>query len=317
MNFTQIYTQVAQNIQDTSAGRETRIKDAINRQYQYRTEAFDWAELVRIRPAEITTVGGDALVFLPKYVDVAKQLISDVDTTLLKGFGGPTFYARNFEVLGTNGNPREFTPVGTSAVKRMIASAETLDVVSSDTNDTTVNIEIWGLVSGEEINETVALNGTTTVPTTNSFSRITKIGTSSTSANSERIGTVTISGTTSSVEYATLAPQDVDSRYQVLQLESQPNAGSTLSLIYKKKVVLLENDGDSLEVPIGPALVQLAIADILQQQHKWGPAREHKNEGEKMLLMYQSKLKIQSTAIEQAVPAFREGQSAVIVVNNG
>jgi hypothetical protein len=295
-----MFTQVGNFIQDNSSGRQTRIKDAINRRYDEIARGYDWPDLIRLYENEITVTSGEANVYMPRYVDVIKKIVYDADSQLLRNFSPEQYFARNFDQFSTTGNAFEYSLVGSSAIKREVASAETLDLVSSDAGDTGLAVQVWGLVGGDEINETVTLDGTSAQTTTNSFSRITKIGTDATSINGQRSGVITISGTTSSTEYATIVPQDSDSRYQAIRLQPVPTAATTLTVIYKKRVVPLINDSDTLELEIGPAVVELAIADILRQQHKWQPARDHDARGEKILLDYKSRYLMQSEQIQQS-----------------
>ena len=180
MHFSQIYTQVGQFIQDNSSGRQTRIKDAINRRYAEITQGFDWPDLINLFTAEVTVYQGEALVFMPSYVDVIKKVVYDADNQIVPNYDPEAFFRRNFDQLTTTGNATDYTLLGTSAIKREISAAETLDFVSSDAGDTSITVQVWGLVGVDEVNESITLNGTSTVTTTNSFSRITKIGTDAT-----------------------------------------------------------------------------------------------------------------------------------------
>tara|TARA_S200002703_G_scaffold125491_1_gene111760 strand:+ start:364 stop:1116 length:753 start_codon:yes stop_codon:yes gene_type:complete len=75
-----------------------------------------------------------------------------------------------------------------------LASAETLDVVSDSTSDTAVSVKLIGVDTDYvEVEEVVALTGTTPVTTTNSFLRVNDLLTISGNA----VGDVTVTGTVS------------------------------------------------------------------------------------------------------------------------
>lgn len=84
-------------------------------------------------------------------------------------------------------------------------TAEQLDVVSSSPNDTTAGtgartIEIQGLDSNfDELTETVTMNGTTPVTTTNLFLRVNRLVLKTTGSNSRNEGDITIDNSTDTI----------------------------------------------------------------------------------------------------------------------
>jgi hypothetical protein len=302
MTFNQITTQVGQFIQDSSSGRETRIKDSINRKYQELADGFDWPDLLRLRQAEVTINANEAFAFLPYNVDVVKKIVVDDKKDLLVQTNPEMFLNRFYDTLDTAGQPFSYTMVGSSPVKRVISSAEQLDFVSSDATDTSQVVEVWGFVGGEEINESVTLNGTTTVTTANSFSRVTRIGTDSSSKDSSRAGHITVTGNTSSTEYAVITVQNNDARYQAIRFQDIPSATTTLTSVYKKKVEPLINDGDTLEIPCDLILFELAAADILRQQAKYNQANVHEQLAARLRQEMMSRYFMQTEAVFQSAP---------------
>ena len=83
-------------------------------------------------------------------------------------------------------------------------AAETLNVVSSDANDTSAGtgartVEIEGLNSNWNVlTETVSMNGTTNVTTTNSFLRVYRARVVTAGSTETNAGTITMTNTTSS-----------------------------------------------------------------------------------------------------------------------
>ncbi len=302
MTYKQLQEEIGRHIQDTSSGRLTRIKDAINRKYTEVADGFDWPDLWRVEIGEVTTFSGEQYVFMPRHVDLVKKIVVDSNNELLFNSNPEMYFNRNSTFLDNSANPFQYTSHGSSPIKRIISTAETLNLVSSDAGDTSPVVEIWGLVSGEELNESVTLNGTTTVTTTNTFSRITRIGTESSIIDTSRAGNITISGTTSSTEYAVIPTFEKDSRYQAIRLDSSSNANDTLSIVYKKKVRKLINDGDTLEIPADLILFELATADILRSQAKYNQAQVNEAQGRRMMLEMMSRYANQTEAIFQSNP---------------
>lgn len=301
LNYAQLKTQVGQFIQDTSNGRETRIGDAINRRYREVAETYDWKELLVPDETSFSCVSGQDMLFLPKHIRLIKKMIAKSAPNIIHPVNIEALYDQHFETRNTGGVPLRYAQAGWSPVKAVMASAETLTLVSSSASDTAgVTVRIWGLNSGgtDEVSETVTINGTTNVPTTTSFSRITRIGTNSTG----RVGIITVSGTTSLKTFATLATNEYETHYQAYRLWPVPSSAESLSITYIKKVVPLSNDADTLEIPCDQAIFELAVADILDQQHKWSPSREHEQRGREIIARYMLGAKMISENVEQAAP---------------
>ena len=302
MPFKQMYTQIGQFIQDSSSGRQTRIKDAINRNYFEVAEGYDWKDLYEVDVAEVTSFANESYVFMPSHVDLVKVIILDSNNELLLIQDPGTFLERHHDSLDSFGTTYSFTPVGYSPVKRVISSAETLTLVSSDASDTSQAVQIWGISSGEEINESLTLNGTSSVTTTNSFTRITRIGTDSYTGDSSRSGHITITGTTSSTEYAVIKNSEFTSVYQAIRLQDGPSSNTTLTIFYKKRVQQLINDGDTLEIYGDKVVFELAVADILRQQAKYNQARDHEAKANDALNKAMSRLMTQTGVTFQSRP---------------
>lgn len=84
-----------------------------------------------------------------------------------------------------------------------ISSAEKLDLVSTAAD--VRNVTIVGRDStGASISETIALNGTTTVTSVNTYARILSVNAATTNAN-----TVTVKGHTSATTFATIPPSEI------------------------------------------------------------------------------------------------------------
>ena len=314
LTFKEMYTQVGQFIQDTSTARETRIKDALNRQYLALAKSRDWNELKRFTSAQVSQSGGTAFVYFPKNVDLVKKIISQTTPDLLTAVNPETLFDQRFIQLDESGPSIQYSVIGASPIKAPYAStAETLGFASADSGDTVdINVEVWGRVGDDEIHETVAINGTTTVTTSNSFDDVSRIGVDGT-----RDGVITMTGTTSTTAYCTIAPEDKYPAYQMARVWPIQSTDQSLTILYKKRVGPLVADGDAVEFPCEEALVQLAIGDILRQQHKWSPAREHERIGKEIIRDYQSQYLMQTEQAIVSNPIGRNRSRDIVVIKNG
>jgi len=303
MSYKAMYTEIGQMIQDSSSDRQTHIKNAINRKYEELANGFDWPDLWRLEEAEVTVTAGEAHVYMPYHVQTLKGAVADANKEWVGNVDAGMFLARNFDQLSTQAKIFEGTLLGSSPVKREMAVAETLTLVSSDASDTTPVVKIWGMVGGDEISESVTLNGTSSVATSNSFSRITRIGTSSTDRDSSRSGHITITGTTSSKELAVISVHNYDARYQVFRFQDVSSATDTLSIFYKKRVQPLVSDDDTFEINDAHLVVfELVMAEILKSQSKYNQAGTHEARAAGIRSSMLSTYFQQSNVIQQSLP---------------
>ena len=303
MSFKAMYTEIGQMVQDSSADRQTHIKNAINRKYSELANGFDWPDLWRLEQAEVTAVAGEVHVHMPYHVQTLKGAVADANKEWIGNTDAGMFLARNFDQLDTQSKMYEGTLLGSSPVKREMQVSETLTMVSSDASDTTPIVKVWGLVGGDEVSESVTLNGTSSVATANTFSRITRLSTSSSSRDSSRSGHITITGTTSSKELAVIANHNYDSRYQVFRFQDVTQANDTLSIFYKKRVTPLIDDDDGFEINDADLVVfELTMAEILKSQAKYNQAGAHEARAAGIRSSMLSSYFQQSNVVQQSLP---------------
>ena len=305
MNFGEMFLQVGQFIQDTSTGRETRIKDSINRQYTVLAKSRDWNELKRMTRIDVFQVAGQEFVFFPKHVELVKKIISTTVPDILQPVSPEVLFDQRFINIDTASSSIQYSTIGQSFIKAPYSTtSESIAIVSSDSGDTVdINLEVWGRVGSDEIRETIVVNGTTTVTSSNTFDDISRIGIDGT-----RDGVITITGSTSTTEYATLAPEESYPSYQMARVWPIDGSQQNFIVLYKKKVFPLVADGDVPEFPCEEALVQLAIGDILRQQHKWSPAREHERAGKEIARDYLSQYLMQTEQVIMSNPLGRNNR---------
>ena len=165
-----------------------------------------------------------------------------------------------------------FKPISNGGSAVLLTSAETLDVVSDDANDDLTGtgaqkIEIQGLDANfTEISETVDLDGTTPVTTTNSFIRffrafVTQVGSATESTN---LGELTISASTTTT--ATLIILAEEGQSQTAQYTIPANKTGYLEKIFFTS--------DSANVIIGQLQVR-PFGQGWQTKHELVTTNEH------------------------------------------
>lgn len=215
--------------------------------------------------ATITTIDGQASYILPEdFGEIAFvwHRILGYNHRLTK-IPKVSFVDGTFEGT-TEGTPYWYMLWNTQGVEDQPVAASAISFVSSDSGDTTQKIRIEGLVSSKRDSETITLDGTGTVSTTKSFSKIYKISVNE--ATDGRI-TVTAGAVTIATLPANLIVQTV--RRKFIEFYYEPDADDeSIFVHYYKKHINLVNDLDA------PALSEEFDELILYRAMKIGLAYE-------------------------------------------
>jgi len=146
------------------------------------------------------------------------------------------------------GFPRNFR-IGTyQGVNRNPTSPSTLTVFSSNAADTTISAFIKGVNSdGLDLQETITLNGTTHIVSTNTYASIDTF-----SISSHALGFVTCKSNAEAVTNIIIAPGQKSVRYQVIKfnpITDSTAAGRVARIWYYKHIPDLNSDNDVSIVP--------------------------------------------------------------------
>lgn len=140
------------------------------------------------------------------------------------------------------GNPLIYRVWELSGVATKLATADTIDIVSSsnsDLNDTDMTVTIWGYSGGILESETLTLNGTTLVPGTVTFdARDIFVSKSKNTA-----GVITV--TAGAITLTTIGKQERNPLHKVLSLYPIPSSAITIYVEGWGHMKELVNDGDS------------------------------------------------------------------------
>lgn len=200
-----------------------RAQEAVRRAVKRVWNAKQWS--FKLRRFTFSTVASQEAYTLPKLVGEVYKIKSSASPYDVQVIGEDLFdkcvpnptttgdpeFARLFEMVGVETQP---------------TSASTITVVSSSASDTTQTVLVKGLVSNEVDYEEFALNGTTQVTGSKSFSQIYAV-----SKSDVTVGRISVKSNGATVTNTTLAPQDTTIRLRVLRL--YPISANTTTITIK------------------------------------------------------------------------------------
>lgn len=265
--FTTMVSNVGNNIQDTSSGTQTVIKRMLNDVY------FDFLRRVNWRSINytytLTCVAGTQDYVLSN--DFGKELYV-YDSNNLRDI--PFIFLEQMESkrpgrLATQGTVDSYT-LFDSPVRVQPSSSSTLSVVSSSSTDTSQMVRIKGIdSSGIELEESISLNGTTSVPTVNSYSEIRSI-----SKSASTTGKVTIISNGGSLTNAIMSPADLDYKVKIMRFQDIPGNVILFKIPYYRRPSPLTNDNDVPVIDCCDVLEDGATAKMWRYKRQFAKAQE-------------------------------------------
>jgi len=164
--------------------------------------------------------------------------------------------------------PTVYRMWGENMAIKDVLTPTSMSVFSSDANDTTNDITIFGIADGYPESETIRVNGASVVTGTTTFSSVDRIVKNS--STNGRVS-VTASGNTSTV-YAVLPKGDITSgiQYKKIQIYPLPTRAFDLHIQYYKEPYRLVNDNDIHELgqEFDEAIILLSVAKITAETHQ-------------------------------------------------
>ena len=144
----------------------------------------------------------------------------------------------------STGTPRIYRQWEETGFSANLAAADTIYVVSSSASDgSTFTVRVTGRnSSGEEVTETLTLNGTTNVTSSTTFAAS---GLKQVSKSARTTGTISVSRTTGATLLSELEPDNLAPRFKQIQLYPIPSAVITMYLEYYKRYRYLVHDTDT------------------------------------------------------------------------
>lgn len=235
--FVTIYGNVGTNIQDTSSAMATIIKVYCNNSYREILRRLNWDFINH--NYEISAVAGTQDYVLPSNFGKEVYLRDSTNLRYIPFISFSELAEKFSDTLSSQGTVDRYTIIN-DVVRNQPSSASTLSFVSSSSADTSQSVRVKGTDSNDiELDETISLNGTTPVPSTNSYKEIRSITKSATTT-----GRITCTSNSGAVTNAIMAPADLDYKVKKLRLHSIPGNALTLSFPYHFEPYPLSNDND-------------------------------------------------------------------------
>ena len=190
-----------------------------------------------------------------------------------------------FISLGLNrddtGTPTYYRMWTTDMIKAQPSAASVITIASSSASDTTVNVTVFGIVSGYPDYEVIAANGTTAVPGTKSFTSVDRVV-----KDASTTGRITATSNAAAVTVAVLPVGDTTAGIIYRKVKIYPLASSefTMNVYYYKDPYRLINDDDTHELghEFDEALILLSTSKMNYEQGK---------DGDKFFALYKDELK--------------------------
>lgn len=236
-SFSVLKSNVGSFVQDTSTPFATLIGIWVNNRYRDIINSYDWEQLYHTQ-----TINTSASTSTYAFDENTERLIFATDTTNgcpINIVTEQDFLHNYSDALDDVGQP-DTAFLTSSPVRQQPTTANQIIIKSSSAADTTQTILVRGLSStANEVYENLTLTGTTAVTATNSYTEI--LGISKSLATAGKVSVYLNDGTTLLAE---LSPENLQSRYKLLNLYPVPSGTYTIKLRSKRKVLPLSQAYD-------------------------------------------------------------------------
>lgn len=247
--------EIRSNVASTT--RETGINNLINDYinitlqeiqnpaWAFREDFHHYWSFLR-RKTTFDTVASTEFYQLPRDVDKIGLIRQTTSPSTLKYVTDELFYKLIPNPTAT-GNPHYYRIWEDEGVATSLTTADTIDVVSSSTSDSsTITLKVVGKSNGIITSEEYTLNGTTTVTGSTTFDanypiRVSKSG--------QTTGTITVTENSGGTTLVTLGAEERAPRFKVMGMYPIPSSAITMYLEYYTRLRLLNADADVPDIP--------------------------------------------------------------------
>jgi hypothetical protein len=274
--FVDIYSKVGSNIQDTSTSTATLIKSFCNDIYMDILRRINWDNIDDAHT--FTTTAGVSDYVLQQNFGKEVYVMDNTNKVQLSPISLQEMVRDYPDAIGQTGKVTRYT-ILSKPVRNQPTSSSTLAVVSASASDTTQTVYIVGRDSGTaEISESVTLNGTTTVTTTNTFSEIRSITKSAGST-----GRVTITSNGGANIVAIMSPADKAYSIKSIRLNYTPDSVITIAMPYIMIPYPLSSDYDQPVVDCATSIELGATMMAWRYKRQFSKANEYERQYERSL----------------------------------
>jgi hypothetical protein len=284
--FSNMVTRAGRKIQRTDTAYKTKLKDWANERYERLYNRYFWNELFREKLH--TLISGQDYLILPVGVTNPLYLSDRSNAVLIRKVGVQNFQKRYLANLASQGVVLNWASWGYSPVALQLSTADTIEVLSSSTSDTTQKVYLRGYdTNGQELDESITLTGTSAAASTNTYTAFSitdpTTGLSMVSKDGDTVGSVTVREATSDTVLGRLGPKERALRHRIIRLHNVPSAADTIYIGYKEPIRKLINDGDVTQFPCESILVHGMFVDALKEQRQFQRAAAERNTVEAMI----------------------------------
>jgi hypothetical protein len=300
----EIADQVALQIQDSSAGKRSQILGEITRRYGIRCREHRWKELLRVSEERFSTTAGQSYLYLPKEVEQLYLLFPQNGLPPLQAAQIEDIISNNSSSYRTSGLALSWGEAGEVGYRSDFYTAgEQLQLShsGSGTIECVVRGNVGGaegVAAGNETTEVVSVvqgGGTTT---TNTFTDLGAVS----CQNLADGDLVSVVGVTSATTYAQIAAGERVARYKRIRFMPPTATADAVTMVWKKRAAKLREENQSVEIPLGQALVDDVVATMLSFKREYAGAQLHYQRAERDIEAVRRSDETDSPTVLQAVP---------------
>lgn len=271
--FSEIYTNVQNEVRDTSTSFTSIVKPYINSRYFDIINRLITLNLFEMeRTKTISTVANQRTYEMP--FDFG-EIIYVLDTTSnrpLDVINEQELVQRFGNALSTTGVPIAVILNGEGTVLNQPSSSTKISFVSSSASDTTQSGFIRGISGSAEFYETINLSGTTSGQSSNNYDYLLQV-----SKNSATTGAITFTYSTGSGNVTVLSPEDKTSIRRTIGFHYIPSGVYSIDVRYRRKVKPMINDNDSPIIDIADIIELGSKADAWRNKRQIATAADYEN----------------------------------------
>lgn len=294
-SLTDILSNVQNEVLDTSTSIQSVIKNYINRRYFQILRAINWEN---INPSyTFNTIAGTQSYVLPD--DFGKPFIvrDATNQNELAELDYQSLISKNISIISSSGIPTQYSIIE-DRIQNQPTASSILTLVSTSVSDTTQNILIRGISSDLEVYESVSISGTSSVTTTNSYTRVISISKSAVS-----VGKITATSNTGTVTVIAIPPVVTTPFFKKITFNYIPSSIITIALPYYIKPSVLVDDNDYPIIDVSDGIELGAIADTWRYKRQFAKASVFEGQFAQFLNDYIWDKENKPNQVQQFIPA--------------
>ena len=294
-SLSDIVSNVQNEVLDTSTSIASIIKNYINRRYFQSLRAINWENINT--NYTFNTISGTQSYVLPD--DFGKPFIvrDATNNNEISELDYQALISQNISVISSSGLPTQYSIIE-DRVQNQPSSSSTLSIVSDSPSDTTQTVLVRGISASLEVYESVSLNGTSAVITTNSYTRIISISKSAVTS-----GKVTATSNSGAVTVIAIPPVITTPFFKKITFNYIPSSVVTISIPYYIKPSPLVDDNDYPIIDISDGIELGAIADTWRYKRQFAKASVFEGQFAQFLNDYIWDKENKPNQIQQFIPA--------------